>query len=200
LLVSFGFSATYIALWAMVILQGLLILALLQRLEKLRELLERGSFAKDRLPLGSNAPEFFGTSQFGRQTGLRSLDGRGGVILFLSPDCPLCNTLAGSIGALVNELAPTIAVCRGVAEACAVFSKQLGNAVEFLADPSGETAALYGVSAFPTAVIIDGSRKIRGYGHPKGVEELKRTFAESLAEHPDAAAVPEVSLTSSNSA
>ncbi len=195
----FGFPATYIALWAMVIFQGLLILALLQRLEKLRELIERGSFAKDRLPIGSSAPEFFGTNQFGQQTGLGSLDGRGGVILFLSPDCSLCNALVGSIGALVNELPPIVAVCRGVAEACTAFSGQLGNAVQFLSDPSGETAALYGASAFPTAVVIDGSRKIRGYGHPKAVDDLKRTFAESLADHGDVPAVPEVSVTSSNS-
>ena len=196
---SFGFSSTYIVLWAMVILQGLLILALLQRLEKLRDLIERGSFAKDRLPIGSIAPEFFGTNRFGQRTGLGSLDDRGGVILFLSPDCSLCNALVGSIGALVNELPPTIAVCRGVSELCTAFSTQLGNAVQFLSDPSGETAALYGASAFPTAVVIDGSRRIRGYGHPKGVEDLRRTFAESLTEQGDVAAVPELSVPSSNS-
>jgi AhpC/TSA family len=170
----------------MAVFQGLLILALLQRLEKLRELIERSSFAKDRLPIGSSAPEFFGTDRFGQQTGLRHLDGRGGLVLFLSPDCLLCSALVGSIGALLNELPPTIVVCRGVAEGCTAFSTQLGHAVQFLSDASGETAALYGASAFPTAVVIDGSRKIRGYSHPKGVADLKRTFAESLAEQSEA--------------
>lgn len=196
---TFGFSATYIALWAMVIFQGLLILALLQQLEKLRELLERGSFAKDRLPVGSSAPEFFGTDQFGQQCGVKHLDGRAGVILFVSPDCSLCNALVGAIGALVNELPPTIAVCRGGSEACKGFSTQLGPTVLFLCDPSGETAALYGASAFPTVVVIDASRKIRGYGHPKALEDLKRTFAESLTERGEVLTVSELSVTSSNS-
>jgi hypothetical protein len=98
----------------------------------------------------------------------------------------------------MDDLPPTIAVCRGEGEACKGFSLQLGATVRFLCDPSGETAALYGASAFPTAVVVDGSRKIRGYSHPKALDDLKRTFGESLEKLGEGITVSELSVTSSN--
>jgi len=196
---NLGFPATYVALWVLVVFDGLLILALLQRLEKLRQLIDHGGLAKGRLPVGTAAPEFSGVDQFGQQVGLGNLDGRGGVILFLSPDCIACKALVDSIGSLADELPLTIALCRGEKEACAAFSTGLGPAIQLLPDPSGETAALYGASAFPTSVAIDRNLKIRNYGHPKAIEDLKRTFADSLARDGRVITGPELSMTSSNS-
>jgi len=187
--VNFGFYSTYVALWVLVIFQGFLIIALLQRLEKIRHLIERGSS----LPIGSSAPEFSGVDQFDRETGLGSLDYRGGIILFLSPECPACMALADSLGPLAGELPPTIAVCQGEREACAALSKHFGPSVQVLNDQSGETAGLYGASGFPRAVVVDGKRKIRGYSFPRTVDDLKRVFSESLVEVATVDAVPHVS-------
>lgn len=120
--IGLGFSVTYIALWVVMLLQGLLILALLQRLEKLRQLIERGGSLGTRLPVGSSAPGFSGTDWFGKQTSLTDLDGRAGVVLFLSPSCSVCKGLAESIGSFADDLPPIIAFCLGEREACALFS------------------------------------------------------------------------------
>jgi peroxiredoxin len=195
MVVSFGFSATYIALWTLAILQGLLVLAVLQRLEKLRQSFESGNFVKSHLPPGSLAPQFSGGDQYGRQVGLENLnDPR--VILFLSPDCFVCKALVESIGSLAVDLPPTVGVCQGEREGCEAFSRRLGPTVGLLIDVAKETTALYGVITFPTAVVIDSQRKIRGYSHPKTVEDLKRAFDDSLAEDK---ALPNLSLAPSDS-
>ena len=98
---SFAFSATYVALWAVVLFEGLLVVAVLQQLAKLRPLLERaaGSVVVDEPSIGSAAPEFAGIEQIsGGAVGVDNLAGRGGGLLFLSPDCPTCKDLVDSVG------------------------------------------------------------------------------------------------------
>lgn len=183
-----GFYSTYVALWTFVAFQGLLIVALLQRLDKLRRLAERGSS----LPIGSRAPEFFGVDQLDQQTGLESLYDRAGIILFLSPECPACKALADSLRTLSVELPPTLTICQGQRAACADLSEILGSSVKLIVDESGETARLYGVSGFPRGVVIDRNRRIRGYSYPRTIDELKRSFEESLAESGTEVEMPQV--------
>lgn len=54
----FRFLSSYIALWLVVLAQGVLILAVLQQLAKLRNAAVRGDLSEDRLPDGSKAPDF----------------------------------------------------------------------------------------------------------------------------------------------
>jgi len=113
--VNFGFFSTYIALWLLVAFQGLLIVALLTKLESLRRLVERGAS----IPIGSRAPEFAGLDQFDKQTGLQAFDGRAGIILFVSPECSLCKGLLASIESPGHQSLPhTLMVCRGEKDAC----------------------------------------------------------------------------------
>jgi hypothetical protein len=58
---NFGFSASYVALWALVGFQGLLVLVVLRQLAELRQLVDQGTLpTEDWLPVGSQAPEFAG--------------------------------------------------------------------------------------------------------------------------------------------
>ncbi len=180
---TFGFSASYIASWIVVLFQGLLIVFLLRQLAELRRLGEQGGLpGEDHLSTGSPAPEFAGfDARSGQQIGSRSLSGLGGVILFLSPDCTVCKGLAGSLRQpAMNDLPPIIALCPGGEQACAGVVKGLGLEVYLLFTGAEEMAARYHVSNFPTAVVVDAKQKIRGYGHPENVEDLKRLVADSL--------------------
>jgi hypothetical protein len=181
--VRFGFLASYIAIWVLVFFQGLLLLALLRQLAELRRLLEQGGLqADDHLLMGTSAPEFAGLDvHSGAQVGSQNLSGSGGVILFLSPECTVCEGLADRLGQpAVNGLPPIIALCQGGRQACAGFVKRLGLEIHLVLEGAEEIAARYQVSGFPTAVVIDGKQKIRAFGHPKNVEDLTRLVARSL--------------------
>lgn len=194
---SFSFFTSYIAIWVLVLFQGLLVIALLRQLAELRRLVEMGGFQEDRLPAGSPAPRFAGLDvRSGQQVSSYSLNGRGGVLLFLSPDCTVCKGLADSLRPpALNDLPPVIAFCQGGERACERFIKRLGPGVSLLFDVAGETAARYHVSGSPTAVVVDEKQRVRGYGNPQDVEDLKRLLARSLVAE---AAEPEVQITAAS--
>jgi hypothetical protein len=189
--VTVSFSATYIALWFVVIFEGLLILSLLQQLTKLRRLAEQGgSSEQNRLALGSKAPPFAGIDlHSGEQIGIAHLDRRGGLVIFLSPDCSVCKSLVGSV-ALSNELPQTIAFCQGSQQACTALLTRVGVRIRSSFTGAEEAITSYRVSGFPTAVVVDGERRIRAYGYPKDAEDLKALFARGLSDRSHEA-VPE---------
>ncbi len=179
---SLTFSASYLALWALALFQGLLILALLRQLAELRRLIEqRGLPSEDWLPVGSGAPKFAGVdSRSSRSISLHNLDGRGAILLFLS-GCEACKGLAASLRRSATDgLPPVVAFCVGGKQPCGPVVKRFDLEVPVLLESAEETAAQYRVSSFPTAVIVDEKRRIRGYGHPENIEELRYLLAHSL--------------------
>ena len=179
---KFTFFASYLAIWILVLFQGLLVLALLRQLAELRRLVELGGLhGEDRLPAGSLAPEFAGIDvRSGREVTLQSFSEVGGVLLFLVPDCNVCNGLANSIRPPVtDELPPVVVFCQDTEGHCAPFRERLGAQVHLLGK-SEETAERYQVFGSPTAIVIDGELKIRAYGHPQEIKDLKQLVARSL--------------------
>lgn len=191
---TLSFSASYIAMWVMVLFQGLLILALLRQLSELRELAGKGGLdADNRLPTGSVAPAFIGLDLFtGRQAGGETLTGSGGIVLFLSPDCGLCESLTISLRtSTLIGMPRIITLCQGGEQACKDVAKLLGSDGRFVVNGVEEIAARYGVSRTPTAVVVDSARRIRAYGHPRNAEELKQLFARSVGEDAGSTAGPD---------
>jgi hypothetical protein len=182
---SVGFSSSYIALWALAIFQGLVVLAILQRLEKVQLLASKREISENRLPIGSQAPEFASVKHpnTNRELGVRDLAERGGMLLFLSSDCPTCKALVDRLVRFAQDsLPPIIALCQGREQSCDRFSKRLEGIVPLVVDGAADTAARYGASGFPTAVVVDRELKIRGYGHPKDVREIRDLWSRSSAE------------------
>lgn len=178
---SISFSASYAALWVLVVFQGVILVALLAQLAELRRLIERGT-NDAQLPAGTIAPEFvvFDEADMAQVTE-QTFAGQGGVLLFLSPECSVCVSLAENIGQNSDKSLPQIiAFCSGVDSACSKIGRRLGRAARFVLQKAAETAALYHVSGFPTAVLVDPDLQIRGYGHPKDVDDLKQFIARNL--------------------
>lgn len=179
------FLASYIVLWVLVLFQGLLVLALLRQLAQLQRLVERGGLLGEGwLSTGSQAPEFVGRDfRTGRHISSSDLEGRGGVLLFLSPECAICKQLANNLSLLTaNGLPPVIVFCQGGEQACARLMKGLDLRVPLVCGDAEDIASRYGVQGSPTAVIVDRERKVRGYGHPANVEDLMRLLSNSLNE------------------
>ncbi len=90
----------------------------------------------------------------------------------------MCKGLADSLRQPKAEgLPPIIAFCQGQLNDCSDFAARLGKEVPLLFAGAEKVAALYRVSGFPTAVVVDSEQKIRGYGHPADVEDLSRLAA-----------------------
>jgi hypothetical protein len=176
---AFTFYGTYVALWVFVILQGLLILAILQRIERLRNFAPYNKGSIDQLQIGELAPQFSGVDQFGENADLSFFGDRGGVLLFVSPSCPACEALVSSLALEREELPPTIILCRGDRAECSHFSDRFGANPKLVSEPLGETGARYGAVGVPTAVAIDRSKRVRAYGHPQKAGDLRDLFLSS---------------------
>src|SRR5688500_20377107 len=80
---GFPFVASYIAVWILVIFQGLLILALLKHLAEVKQLARLGGVAgADPLPAGAPAPDFEGVDlRSAKRLTKQIFAGRGGLLL-----------------------------------------------------------------------------------------------------------------------
>lgn len=182
---SFGFTATYIALWGLVLFQTLLILALLRQLGEIKKRIDEGGLpADDRLPTGTPAPALAGTDlRSGEPAELAALEGQAAVLLFLAPACTVCKGLSESLGRGERESpVPMIAICQGKETSCATFASRLGPDIPLIADEEFEISSLYRVTGSPTAVVLNGDHAVRAYGHPREAGHLDYLVERALAE------------------
>lgn len=172
---SFGFIASYVALWVLVIFQGLLALALFRQVSDLGARERAGDFSvAEELEPGSLAPAFSGSDvHSGRRIDIKSLNRRGGALLFVSAHCAICRTLADSMPENASSDDPLIImVCVGRGQSCERFARRFKKNAPLLLQSAEEIAAAYRISEVPTAVVVDGELKISVYAHPKDWNEL----------------------------
>ncbi len=180
---SFPFIASYIAMWILVVFQGLLIVALLKQLGEVKQLVElRGVTGEDRLPAGTAAPNFEGLDlRTAQRMTTHVFDGQGGALLFLSPECGSCLDLANGLRQpALTRLPPIITFCQGSDSACASFVNRMGPEIYTLSDDDNNVAMRYHVDGSPTAIVINPDLTIGAYGHPVNIEDLKRLLARTL--------------------
>lgn len=171
---SVPFLTSYVLLWALVIFQGVLTLALLMKLRELHNLAQAGITSDDLLQIGSDAPQFSGIEVYsGRVIERHQLDKRGVLILFLSPHCSQCSRLVSTMApSSVSKLPPIVCFCRGSEQACARFAARFQLKASQLVSGAERVASEYRSFMAPTAVFVDGDGRIRAYAHPKRISEL----------------------------
>jgi hypothetical protein len=171
---------SYALLWGISLFQGLLIIALLRQLSNLNRLVShRGTIGEQYLPVGTPAPPLKGVALPSGQTiSDNPTQGRARAILFLSADCGSCRQLAASLRASDSRLSSVAIFCEGEERACRQMLSGFSQEVPLLQSRSGETSARYGISRFPTAVLVDEHNRIVAYVHPKDAAELHRAMLE----------------------
>jgi methylamine dehydrogenase accessory protein MauD len=193
-------------LWLAVIVLAALVFALARQIGVLHErvapagaLLLRGG-----PKVGEPAPAWSGVDLFGRplRVGGASDDGRGTLLLFVAPGCPVCGSLLPVARRLAAEERARLRVVfasDGEPEAQRRFVAQHGlDAFPYVVD--AELGLAHGVGRLPHAVLIDAAGVIRAKGlvnsrehleslleaHARGVASIQELVASSREPAPRA--------------
>lgn len=178
------FILTYSILWCFVVFLAAIAIGLLIEVRDLRRTAPEMGYA---LPSGTVAPEFTATD-FRSKTAFSSkaVGGTERVLVFISPSCPTCaNLTRGLKNRRVSGRVPNvIVISMGGEEDNLPLYNLLEDKSMFLLDPQGTVQKLFGVLRWPTSVFIDESNRIKGYGHPHGVSDLKDLWFRAFGFEP----------------
>jgi len=169
-------------LWLAVIALALLVMALARQVGVLHERVAPvGALALGRGPrVGEAAPKVEALALAGGRVGLggASPDGRGTLLFFLSPSCPVCKSLLPALHSVIAREDPTLRLVHasdGPEPEHRAFAEAQGL------DPtayalSTELGLAYRVSKLPHAVLIDAAGVIRAQGLVNTREHLESLF------------------------
>ena len=166
---------SYIALWAVVLFQGVVIFLLLRQLGVIYLGTARG-VARDGLPVGERAPDFAAADLDGRPVSLADFRGRPLLLIFGSPGCGPCRQLVPDLNRFAQERREELRVLflsRGEAEEARRFASDLGVRVPVATHPDDELLDIYRARVTPFAFLIDGEGVIRAKGLANNREHLE---------------------------
>jgi len=180
-----SFMASYTALWLLVAFLALVAIGLLQQVTTLRRTLAEAGFRQyTPLVIGSVAPAFSAIDgHSGKKRTSNTLYSRTSLVVFVSPQCSTCRSLVYSLPSQSEaDSYSIVTVCKGNESECRDFLDRLDPGMPFLFDSDGEIGELYGVSSYPTAVVVDAAGRVRGYGYPGRPKDFKELVATALRE------------------
>lgn len=179
---SGAWIAAFLALWAVVLLLGLLVLGLLRRIGPV---LERAEFVASSavgpgigLPLGTTVPDFELSLANGEAISAADLRGRPYVLLFVSSGCAPCRGLAAEIRTREGPapLADLIVVAAESDADAALTDAPYAT----LAFQSGRAVSdAFGTSATPHAFAVDTSGTVVASSFPNTLDHLEALAREA---------------------
>lgn len=159
--------ATYVLLWAVVVVQALFLLGVLRQLGvvQLRLGSDPGALITGfGLPRGSTAPDFeLDDALNGQRRRLRDFLGRGLAVTFLSPTCILCKQLIPHLNGVYREYGGDtgmLVVCHGTHQGCAEFARLFRINPPVVIDMDGSVARSFGVQGYPFTYVLDGDGRV----------------------------------------
>lgn len=175
-------------LWLAVVVLGVVVLVLTRQIGLLHERIgPTGALSQAAgLEVGQPAPELLLRDLSGRsvQVGGGPAGGEAGartLLLFLSPDCPVCKGLAPTLRRLVREEPDLRLVLASDGEADdAAAHDAFRRAMGLEEEPyvlSTELGLRYRVARLPTAVLIDAGGSVRAHGMVNTREHLESLLA-----------------------
>lgn len=167
-------SLTYSLLWILAIFQGLAILVLIHKLADLKRLAEYGKFAAlNRIPAGRTAPQF---SAFDVRSGIEvesaSFVGARALLLMLSSECGTCRRIIGDLARSEDSLEGLIVCWTGSRHACQAAASNLSSCVPVLQRDDTAFESMFGVSSYPTAILINERWAISSYRYPSNSKNV----------------------------
>jgi methylamine dehydrogenase accessory protein MauD len=166
--------ASYVAVWALVILLAILVLALARQVGTLHlRMGPRGALELDDEgpPLGE-APEPVTAMDLDGRSITIGGPGSGQLVLFVSPGCPICREVLPGIPAAARSgrLEPIVVTDAEEIEAVATYA-QPGVGASVVAGPG--VVERYGIPGTPYAVVFDGTGVVRAKGTVNNLEQVE---------------------------
>lgn len=158
--------ASYIALWAVVMLQGVAIFVLLRQLGIMYLGTAQG-IARDGLAAGDRAPEFTLPALSGGTVTLPDFHGLRLLIVFGSASCAPCRALIPDLNAFAQEKRDELHVlflCRGGLDEARRFAEELDVQVPVAVHPDDSLPDQFRARVTPFAFLLDGEGIVRAKG------------------------------------
>lgn len=177
--------ASYIALWAVVLFQGLVIFILLRQLGVIYLGTAQG-VARDGLSQGQRAPEFSLPSLEGPPVALSAFRGMPLVLVFGSPSCTPCKGLLPDLQAFAAEKQDELRVLflsRGEIEESRRFAQELDVRVPVAVHPDESLPEQYKVRVTPFAFLIDREGVVRAKGLANNRAHLDMLIQQAAEGH-----------------
>ncbi len=168
------FASTYALLWVVVLFQAFVIVVLARQMVQLRLHDSSQTQARNTLPLESEAPKFQARNlRTGEIFDSMALRGRRTVLCFLSAECHACRKVAGDfIGLTGPSLQGIVLYCNAAQDACRRLLSAVPEDVLLLMSKGDDVPALFQLSGFPTAVVLDENGRILAFRTASGVADL----------------------------
>jgi methylamine dehydrogenase accessory protein MauD len=177
--------ASYIALWAVVLFQGIVIFILLRQLGVIYLGTAQG-VARDGLAQGQRAPEFSLRGLDGALVALSALRGLPLLLVFGSPSCGPCKTLVPELNAFAAEKAGELRVLflsYGDAEDTRRFAQELDVRVPVAVYADERLAEQYKVRVTPFAFLLDSEGVVRAKGLANNRQHLDLLLRQAAEGH-----------------
>ncbi|MGB0621499.1 MAG: methylamine dehydrogenase accessory protein MauD [Myxococcota bacterium] len=169
-----------VALWILVLVLAGVVFALARQVGVLHErIAPAGALAlSDGPKVGEAAPAVAAESLAGSiaRIGEADPDGRGRLVFFVSPRCPVCKSLLPTVKRIAREGAVKLVIASdGPEEDHAGLAKEHDLALDdyYL---SAELGVRYGIAKLPYAVLMDGDGIVRGQGIVNTREHVESLF------------------------
>lgn len=176
---SITFYISYAVLWVLVVLSSAVVLGLVRLVSQLQHANVSANDTTVGLKTGQVAPTFQAPDLSGMPIDSKDFAGRLSALLFVSPNCPSCTASLYEMEALSSKAQGSVTVvCQAGHDDCVRLAATHRLDVRTIADEDEAISRLFGISSFPTAVLINESGHIQSYGHPKR-EELEEVLEET---------------------
>jgi hypothetical protein len=175
-------NAQYVTLWVIEGFQTLVTVGLLRQYKILRQAsLSDAQNTRNSLPVGADAPGFSLLDlRSGRTHELRSGQGFGRVLLFLSPSCSFCLDIVRRLNRLPSDgLLRVVPICFGAERDCKRLLDRLPDTLPLLSDPSRDVSRRFGFSGVPGAITLTPLGRIRAYSHPTTAEDVLNLVSDA---------------------
>lgn len=168
-----------VLLWVVVAVLSVTVLALARQVGVLHErVAPLGAMAtQTAVEIGEKAPEFDVVDLEGRKVHLggRRADGRGQLLLFVSPICPMCKKLMGAVRSFARserKVVELVLMGDGEREAHRTMAAEHGvRDLPFAISPI--VGMRFGIGKLPYAVLIDAEGVVRAKGIVNSREHLE---------------------------
>lgn len=172
---SGAWLASYIALWAIVLFQGVVIFVLLRQLGVIYLGTAQG-VANDGLEVGHAAPDFSLTQLDGKSVSLASFQTMPLVMIFGSPTCAPCRGLIPDLNAFAHDRANELGVLflsRGDEDSARRLADELSIQVPVASHPDEKLPDAYQARVTPFGFLVDEQGVIRAKGLANNREHLE---------------------------